>query len=81
MRNKNCLNAEQKLLKGDKKSKIWKPKNQLFCDLKAITSTIYVPLFIYVPFMAYVINFPSTFTHYLELSNFQFYFMIWIVVF
>ena len=28
-----------------------------------------------------VINLPCTFTHYLELSNFQFYFMIWIVVF
>ena len=34
-----------------------------------------------VPFIAYVINLPYTFTHYLELSNFQFYFMIWIVVF
>ena len=34
-----------------------------------------------VPFIAYVINLPCTFTHYLELSNFQFYFMIWIVVF
>ena len=34
-----------------------------------------------VPFMAYVINLPCTFTYYLELSNFQFYFMIWIVVF
>ena len=32
-------------------------------------------------FIAYVINVPCTFTHYLELSNFQFYFMIWIVVF
>ena len=28
-----------------------------------------------------IINLPCTFTHYLELSNFQFYFMIWIVVF
>ena len=26
-----------------------------------------------VPFTAYVINLPCTFTHYLELSNFQFY--------
>ena len=34
-----------------------------------------------VPFIAYVINLPCTFTHYLELSNFQFYFMIWIAVF
>ena len=34
-----------------------------------------------VAFIAYVINLPCTFTHYLELSNFQFYFMIWIVVF
>ena len=34
-----------------------------------------------VPFIAYVINLPCTFIHYLELSNFQFYFMIWIVVF
>ena len=34
-----------------------------------------------VPFIAYVINLPCTFTHYLELSNFQFYFMIWIVLF
>ena len=34
-----------------------------------------------LPFIAYVINLPCTFTHYLELSNFQFYFMIWIVVF
>ena len=34
-----------------------------------------------VPFIAYVINLPCTFTHYLQLSNFQFYFMIWIVVF
>ena len=33
-----------------------------------------------VPFIAYVINLPGTFTHYLELSNFHFYFMIWIVV-
>ena len=32
-------------------------------------------------FYFYVINLPCTFTHYLELSNFQFYFMIWIVVF
>ena len=29
-----------------------------------------------VPFIAYVINLPCTFTHYLELSNFHFYFMI-----
>ena len=28
-----------------------------------------------------VINLPCTFIHYLELANFQFYFMIWIVVF
>ena len=34
-----------------------------------------------VPFIAYVINLRCTFAHYLELSNFQFYFMIWIVVF
>ena len=34
-----------------------------------------------VPFIAYVINLLCTFTHYLELSNFQFYFMIWIVIF
>ena len=34
-----------------------------------------------VLFIAYVINLPCTFTYYLELSNFQFYFMIWIVVF
>ena len=34
-----------------------------------------------VPFIACVINLPCTFTHYLELSNFQFYFMISIVVF
>ena len=34
-----------------------------------------------VPFIAYVINLPCTFTHYLELSNVQFYFTIWIVVF
>ena len=34
-----------------------------------------------VPFIAYVINLPCTFTHNLELSKFQFYFMIWIVVF
>ena len=34
-----------------------------------------------VPFIAYVINLPCICTHYLELSNFQFYFMIWIVVF
>ena len=34
-----------------------------------------------VPFIAYVINLPCAFTHYLELSNFHFYFMIWIVVF
>ena len=34
-----------------------------------------------VLFIAYVINLPCTFTHYLELSNFQFYFMIWIVIF
>ena len=33
------------------------------------------------PFIAYVVKLPCTFTHYLELSNFQFYFMIWIVVF
>ena len=34
-----------------------------------------------VPFIANAINLPYTFTHYLELSNFQFYFMIWIVIF
>ena len=34
-----------------------------------------------VPFIACVINLPCTFTHYLDLSNFLFYFMIWIVVF
>ena len=34
-----------------------------------------------VPFIAYVIDLPCTFTHYLELSNFRFYFMSWIVVF
>ena len=34
-----------------------------------------------VPFIAYVINLPCTFTHHLKLSNFQFYFMIWIVIF
>ena len=34
-----------------------------------------------VQFIAYVINLPCNFTHYLELSSFQFYFMIWIVVF
>ena len=34
-----------------------------------------------VPFIAYVINLPCAFAHYLELSGFQFYFMIWIVVF
>ena len=37
--------------------------------------------YVYTPFIAYVINLPSTSTHYLELSNFQVYFMIWIVVF
>ena len=34
-----------------------------------------------VPFIECVINLPCTFTQYLDLSNFQFYFMIWIVVF
>ena len=34
-----------------------------------------------VPFIVYVINLHCTFTHYLEFSIFQFYFMIWIVVF
>ena len=33
-----------------------------------------------VPFMACIINLLSTFTHYLELSDFWFYFIIWIVI-
>ena len=33
-----------------------------------------------VPFIACVINLPCTFTHYLELLGFWFYFMIWIVI-
>ena len=33
-----------------------------------------------VSLIACVINLPCTFAHYLELSNFYFYFMIWIVV-
>ena len=33
-----------------------------------------------VPFIACVIHLPCTFNHYSELSNFQFYFMIWIVI-
>ena len=33
-----------------------------------------------VPFIACVINLPCTFTHYMELSGFWFYFMIWILV-
>ena len=33
-----------------------------------------------VPLIACVINLPCTFAHYLELSNFYFYFMIWIAI-
>ena len=41
----------------------------------------FVTLATNVLFIAYVINLPCTVAHFLELSNFQFYFMIWIVVF
>ena len=34
-----------------------------------------------VPFIACVINLPCTFNRYLDMSNLQFCFMIWIVVF
>ena len=34
-----------------------------------------------VPFIACVINLPCTFNLYLDMSSFQFCFMIWIVVF